>query len=101
MAHHDVTMQGHDKTLSYFFYRTTTVTTAGLLGKSGGIITMNGKSMDSLHNKSIANLKSFLDEQIKKKDCYRHAYNGMSASQMRMHLSRIKNPLKKFNNYKG
>ena len=62
---------------------------------------MNGKSMDSLRNESIANLKSFLDEQIKKKDHYRPARSRMSVSQMRMHLSRIENPLKKFNNDKG
>ena len=62
---------------------------------------MNVKSMDSLHNELIANLKSFLDEQIKKKDHYRPAHSGMSVSQMRMHLWRIGNPLKKFNNDKG
>ena len=103
VAHHDITMQGHDETLSYFFYRTTTAATTTTGGqqlgkKSGG---MKGKSMDSLHNELIANLKSFLDEQIKKKDRYRPARSGMSASQMRMHLSRIENPLKKFSNDKG
>ena len=29
MAHHDVTMRGHNETLSYFFYRTTTAATTG------------------------------------------------------------------------
>ena len=62
---------------------------------------MKGKSMNSLRNELIANLKSFLDEQIKKKDRYRPARSGMSGSQMRMQLSRIENPLKKFNNDKG
>ena len=57
--------------------------------------------MKSLQREAIANLDSFLTNQMAKRDPYRHAHGSISASQIRMHLSRINSPLKKFNNDKG
>ena len=57
--------------------------------------------MKSLQREAIANLDSFLTNQMAKHDPYRHAHCSISAIQIRMHLSRIDSPLKKFNNDKG
>ena len=83
MAHCDIMMQSHQM-LSYFFYKSIITQP----NKNGG------KNMESLCNKSMTNLKSFLDEQIKKTDHYRPTRSGMSAYQMRMHLLRIAKSIK-------
>ena len=57
--------------------------------------------MKSLQREAIANLDSFLTKQMAKCNLYRHAHGSISAIQIRMHLSRINSPLKKFNNDKG
>ena len=40
------------------------------------------------------NLESSLDERLSKHDCHRPAHSGISASQIRMRLSRIRDPMK-------
>ena len=57
--------------------------------------------MECLQREVIENLNSFLTSQFSKRDGYRHAHGTISGSQIRMHLSRINDPLKKFNNDKG
>ena len=57
--------------------------------------------MESLQREVIKSLSSFLTSQFSKGDTHRHAHGTMSGSQIRMYLSRINNPLKKFNNDKG
>ena len=57
--------------------------------------------MESLQLEAVANLKSFLTCQFSKRDKYRLAHGILNASQVRMHSSRINDPLKKFNNDKG
>ena len=52
------------------------------------------KDKESLQLKAVANLKSFLICQFSKQDKYRPAHSVLNASQVRMHLSRINDPLK-------
>ena len=59
------------------------------------------KDISVLRREALANLDKFLDEQLSKCNCHRPAHTTISTSQIGMHLSRIKDPLKKFNNNKG
>ena len=59
-----------------------------------------GKDISILCREALANLDKFLDEQLSKCDCHHPAHMTISASQIRMHLLRIGDPLKKFNNDK-
>ena len=61
----------------------------------------SGKDISILRREALVNLDKFLDEQLS--ICHRHcpAHTTISASQIHMHLLRIGDPLKKFNNDKG
>ena len=49
----------------------------------------NGKDIAALHQEALINLETFLEEQLSKRDRHQPAHNNISASQIRMHLSRI------------
>ena len=92
IAHKNVTLKNDER--NYFFYKL-------VLKSPPPSLTNIGKDMESLQREVIENLNSFLASQSSKRDRYRHAHGTMSGSQIRMHLLRIDNPLKKFNNDKG
>ena len=92
LAHKNVTLKKGER--SYFFYKL-------IKEKSPPAINENEKDMKSIQREAIANLDSFLTNQMTKRDPYRHAHVNISASHIRMHLSRIDSPLKIFNNDKG
>ena len=73
---------GNDK---YFFYLTTQQNM-----ESGG-----GKSMNTLRTESLTALSNMLDDCKRKRDNFRPASENVRMSQLRMCLSRFKNPLKK------
>ena len=91
IAHKNVTLTAKNR--SYYFYK---IAPDNKWSSSGG-----GKDMKSLQLEAVANLKSFLTHQFSKRDKYRPTHGVLNASQVRMHLSRINDPLKKFNNDKG
>ena len=72
---------GNDK---YFFYSTTQQNM-----ESGG------KSMNTLCTESLTALSNMLDDCKRKRDDFRPASENVRMSQLRMCLSRFKNPLKK------
>ena len=92
IADKNVTLKNDER--NYFFYKL-------VLISPPPSPTNIGKDMKSLQREVIENVNSFLTSQSSKRDRYRHAYGTMSGSQIRMHLSRIDDPLKKFNNNKG
>ena len=73
---------GNDK---YFFYLTTQQNM-----ESGG-----GKSMNTLRTESLTALSNMLDDCKRKRDNFRPTSENVRMSQLRMCLSRFKNPLKK------
>ena len=91
VAHKNVTLTA--KNGSYYFYK---IAPDNKSPSSGG-----GKDMKSLQLEAVANLKSFLTRQFSKRDKYRPTHGVLNASQVRRHLSRVNDPLEKFNNDKG
>ena len=92
VARKNVTLKNDER--NYFFYKL-------VLRSPPSSLTNIGKDMESLQREAIVNLNSFLTGQFLKRDTHRHVHGTMSGSQIRMHLSRINDPLKKFNNDKG
>ena len=61
----------------------------------------NEKDIAALCQEALINLETFLEEQLSKCDRHQPVHSNISASQIRMNLSRIQDPMKKFNNDKG
>ena len=95
IAHKNVTLTA--KNGSYYFYKIESAPDNNNKSSSSG----GEKGMKSHQLEAVANLKSFLTHQFSKRDKYRPTHGVLNVSQVRMHLSRINDPLKKFNNNKG
>ena len=94
VAHINIMMNSGES--HHFFYKTTPHRHNNNNNNNNG-----GKDMITLRQEALTNLESFLDKRLSKRDRHWPAHSGISASQIRMHLSRIRDPTKKFNNDKG
>ena len=90
---HDVSQQELSITLdnmsSYFFYRLPTKEVAG------------GKDISVYREEAIRTLTDFMDNQLVKFEKDRPTSHHLHANELRKHLSRVDQPLKKVNNDKG
>ena len=89
IAHINIAMNSGES--HYFFYKTT----PHRHNNNNG-----GKDMITLRQEALKDLESFLDERLSKCDRHRPAHSAISASQIRMRLSKIRDPMKKCNNDK-